>query len=254
MNDLLEPIKRELSERLSSPLLGGFAISWALWNYKFLLILASNNTISTTFSLVERYCFSGPIEIVTHGFVLPALTTLGYIYLYPLPAEIIYKRAQQNNKRLKEIRIAIEGETPLTIEESRRVRLQLFQASEQHAKELEAKISEIGSLKEALKAANDQLTNGKPLPYRKYKRLPPLQQRILEAIAQKEDGTLPRSVLLKKLEGTTPVEIEFALGELREDSLISDVTDEDLAIAAYQITHNGRGNLLHATPQEDKEE
>ena len=247
MTDLLEPIKRELSERLSSPLLGGFALSWVLWNYKFLLILASNNTVSTTFSLVEKHCFGTPLDVAVRGFLLPAITTLAYIYLYPFPAEIIYKRAQLNNKRLKEIKGTIEEETPLTKEESRRIRLQLFQAGEQHAKELEAKISEIESLKDALKAASDQLKNGAPTPYSKYKELPPMQQHILNVIAQQRDGEIARFDLVTGIKGS-PVEIEFALGELMEDSLISGVVSDENEIIAYKITHKGRGNLLHAKP------
>lgn len=243
MSDLLETLKRDLSERLSSPLISSFCISWALWNYKFLLIVASSNSISTTFALIEKFSFSSIGEIATKGLLLPTLTALAYIYLYPIPAEYIYKRVQQNNKRLKEIRSAIEDQTPLTVEESRKVRLQLFQANEQHARELESKVADIEALKEALRAANEQLTTAKPPPYTKYRSLPPLQRRILNTIADCEDGEISRRLLLDEVSGNT-IEIEFSLGELREDSLISDVTNENMEVVGYKITHKGRGNLL----------
>jgi hypothetical protein len=56
VNEIVKSAKAQLSERIASPLIGSFVISWCLWNYKFLVILFSASAfmwpVRETFSLV----------------------------------------------------------------------------------------------------------------------------------------------------------------------------------------------------------
>lgn len=114
-----------IEERLSSPLLGTFLLSWSAWNYKFLVILFSNNTVSTTFELIETVAFPNAAAVLLRGVLLPLLTTLAYIYVYPYPAKLVYAAWRRTQYDLTKIRQQYADETLLSLEESRELRAQL---------------------------------------------------------------------------------------------------------------------------------
>ena len=59
------------------------------------------------------------------GVLFPALTSLAYLFLYPFPAKWVYEFTREQQKKILAIRRRIEEETPLTIEDSRRIRAEL---------------------------------------------------------------------------------------------------------------------------------
>lgn len=53
LEDLLKAAREQAADRLTSPLIGSFIVSWCLWNYRFLVILFFDATVSQTFRLIE---------------------------------------------------------------------------------------------------------------------------------------------------------------------------------------------------------
>ena len=114
MEDILKSIKAFLYDRASSPLFGAFIISWIAWNYRFIVILLSDEKHISKFKDIDTYINSYTVVIpwteitigfyVGSGIVFPLLTALSYIYLYPYVAEPIYSfhlKKQKNITRLK---------------------------------------------------------------------------------------------------------------------------------------------------------
>lgn len=153
MKDLFSDIKLQLYERATSPLLGAFVISWCLWNYDFLLILISSDDPISKLKSIEANIFPNDWWWIIYRVGGPLVTALAYIFLYPFPAQYVYRYTKFQHKKMKKIQQEAEDLTPLTIEESRKVwensRSKVSEIAERRA-EAEA---EIERLEAALKAA-----------------------------------------------------------------------------------------------------
>lgn len=82
-----------LGRRLSSPVVMNFSIAWCVWNYKFIVILLSDNKVSETFALVDEYVSSTWGGYWGSFVVLPFVSMLGFVLLNPL-AELLFYRYQ----------------------------------------------------------------------------------------------------------------------------------------------------------------
>lgn len=122
MEEAFKAFQQTLVERFSSPLLSSFLIAWAGWNYKFVMIVLSSNTVTTTLDLIQRLAFPDWQTIVVRGAVLPLVSALLYILGYPYPARWVNGFVLRQQKANNQQRSKIEEETPLTLEESNLLR------------------------------------------------------------------------------------------------------------------------------------
>lgn len=162
LDDFIRSVNSQINERFSSPLLGGFLISWCLWNYQFLVILFSENTVTETFFLIQSIAFPDRVAIFLSGFLYPLITTLIYVFIYPYPAKFVYRFTQQKQKEINEIRRQISNETMLTLEESRALRksvderiqeqMERFDKKERENEELTAELTNLRSEFKQLKS------------------------------------------------------------------------------------------------------
>lgn len=83
LDDLLKSAKETIADRLASPLLGSFAVTWCLWNYKFLVILFSAAGVSQTFKLIETIAFPDTWSLIMRGTLYPLGSALLYVFAYP---------------------------------------------------------------------------------------------------------------------------------------------------------------------------
>jgi hypothetical protein len=146
--------RRQIDDRLSSPLLGTFIISWSLWNYKFYVILFSAAQVTQTFKLIETIVFPDTLTLFLRGFLYPLLTTAAYLLLYPYPARWAYRLTQLSEKRLNDVRRDIEGQKLLSIDESRRIRAEREQLEVAHINEIDRKNQEIDRLRAEIAQLN----------------------------------------------------------------------------------------------------
>lgn len=122
LDDLLSSAKDSLLERIASPLIGSFVVAWPLWNYKFLVILFSDNDVTTTFHLIEQIAFPDAWAVISRGIAFPLLSTLAYVFLYPYPAKLVYGFVRRRQVELNELKLAIESAELLSVEQSRVLR------------------------------------------------------------------------------------------------------------------------------------
>lgn len=121
-DDILASAKETLLDRLTSPLIGSFVVAWPLWNYKFVMILLSENTVTTTLRLIDSVAFPEWYSVWLRGIAAPLFSALAYVFLYPYPAKYIFKFVRLRQSELNQIRNEIEGGQLLTLEESRKIR------------------------------------------------------------------------------------------------------------------------------------
>jgi hypothetical protein len=98
LDDITTTIKAQLYERVTSPLLGSFLISWCLINYKLILILFSSLSAPEKITYIEFNLFSSVQDYMLKGVFFPLIATLAIILVYPYPAAKIYEISRNNRK------------------------------------------------------------------------------------------------------------------------------------------------------------
>ncbi len=153
--DLIKTVKAQLYDRLTSPLLGCFLLSWVIWNYKFIFTLFSEMKTEEKFKFIESYIYAGHYSHFIYGLLLPFITTLFFIFIYPYPAKFAYAFFRKRQVELKEIQQKIDDETPLTREEARKIRSDAVKMSIEFEQEIEKLREENLSLRNIIKKIND---------------------------------------------------------------------------------------------------
>ncbi|EKN4607175.1 hypothetical protein ACFJ92_004522 [Vibrio parahaemolyticus] len=146
IQELINSTKVALYERTASPLFGAFLVSWCFWNWEVLLVLFSQIPVLNKISFVDSY-FSGFLRATWLLLIGPGITSLFYLFIYPIPAKYVYQYTQCQQRDLKSIRVKIEDETPLTLEESRQLRVKLSELEGSFYSQLASKDAEINKLR-----------------------------------------------------------------------------------------------------------
>jgi hypothetical protein len=253
IDDLLKSAKETIVERMTSPLLGSFAVAWCLWNYKFLVILFSENGVSQTFKLIESIAFPDLWSVFNRGVLFPLISALVYVFAYPYPARFIYAFTLKRQREVNQIKRQIEEETLLTLEQSREIRLEYAQIEQKHRAEIDRLASENARLKaipSALKIP-DPIVSARRQAAQSQRnvtsdvdnfKLEQTQLALLEYLDSK-NGRAYRIEFLKNSKETR-VKTEFDLGELHRIGLIAQNYESEDYV--YEFTHEGRRALLEA--------
>ena len=243
IDEILKSAKAQISERIASPLIGSFVISWSLWNYKFLVILFSSASVSQTFLLIDKIAFPTVWSLALNGVLLPILTAVTYIFVYPYPAKYVYEFTRHRQKEINAVRQRIEDETPLTIEESRIIRAEVFQTEKAHQEIVDRLNGEISRLKLDFAIPIIERTPEQPNTNNFSKQdLTPTQLALLKLLEkaggkQREDDLIHSSKESK-------VKTEFDLGELVKLGLLQKSFDHRKDAFVYEFLHEGRRILL----------
>lgn len=251
IDDLLKSAKESIAERLASPLIASFVVAWCGWNYKFLVILFSSAGVAQTFRLIDTIAFPDLETSLLRGIAYPLASALAYIFVYPYPARAIYEFTLRRQREISQLRQKIDEETPLTLEESRRVRAEFYALERKH-REVEDRLnSEITELKASLERAQQPETKGFDATDASPKMvaLAPLQFQLLK-ILEESEGTATESALISK-SSAPRVQTEFSIGELVRQGLIETGYDQDGMERTYLFTHEGRRALIndgHVSP------
>ena len=122
LTEILNSIKATLYDRTSSPLFGSFAVSWAVWNYRVLIVLVGDGTFDEKIKYVDGTLYPTWWHVAGLGVAAPLTTALAYIFLYPWPARRVYEFTATQQKRLRDLRKKIEGDELVSVEEARELR------------------------------------------------------------------------------------------------------------------------------------
>jgi hypothetical protein len=184
MEDLWKSTTEVIRERVSSPVLLPLAVSWAGWNYKFLLVLASSVGVPRVFELAWSTAYpSGWVSFWLFAALGPLCTAGALIFWLPLAEHWVLKRTLPRQRQLIELRREHANATPLTREESRLLRAD-FERERQEATEqlkkaggaLDASQLEVQDLQRNLAQTNAEV---KTNPFH----LSPAEKEVLSFIA-----------------------------------------------------------------------
>lgn len=254
LNDLAKTVKAQLYERVSSPLLGAFTISWVAWNYRFVLVIVSSMPVKEKFTYIDSNLFDSYQNIFLHGTLYPLLTTLSLIFIYPFPAKFVYEFWRKRQRELKEIQQRIDDETPLTREEARELRHETLNTRLEFEQELERRSGEITQLKGAIKELQSREKTGVDRPPKKSTKAAPTkavetnsmldenQIQMLQKIASREG--IPKQHLIFS-SGSDKILSEYNLGELEEKGYASEHFEDRLEGNSVFATHTGRSYLIN---------
>ncbi|SDA56957.1 hypothetical protein SAMN03159475_1902 [Pseudomonas sp. NFPP33] len=168
MNDeVSKSILSNIQDRAVSPLFGAFVISWSFWNYKLILAILAFIPLDEKISFIETILYPDIWQSILFLGLGPLLTSLAFLFLYPYPARIVFRFWRQRQKELRDIRLSIENESLLTLEESKRIRRQVIEIQsdydqqirkleeelERYRGELAKRDKELGELHEELSAS-----------------------------------------------------------------------------------------------------
>ncbi|HFG2062751.1 hypothetical protein ACJO1Z_22865 [Vibrio parahaemolyticus] len=155
IEDITNSVKAELYGRAVSPLFGAFFLSWAVWNWKFWLVVFSSMEVSEKIDFIDGVLYSGWLQPLVFLVMGPLLTALAYIYIYPIPARFVYKHSGKQQRQLKAIKVEIEDEMPMTQEEHNRLRQKISNLESAYYAELASKDSEIDRLRALIESSRN---------------------------------------------------------------------------------------------------
>lgn len=250
-DEFLKSIRSQLYERAVSPLIGSIVISWALWNYKFILLIVSGVSITEKYRIIDQVLFSTWQQTYLVGLLYPLITSLLYIYAYPYPAKYVFQFSRTRQKEIANIKRQIEDEALLTVKESRAIRREIYTLEEELQKDLERKDSEIERLKLDIEeisqekhvvSVEKQLDKPEPSRAISSVELPEGQLKVLQLVGE-STGEVGEMWLIKK-SSDNHVTTKFNLGELQENDYLKHDYSQELHDYSYELTHKGRSYLV----------
>jgi hypothetical protein len=237
-------MQKSLVERFDSPFMGSFVVAWVLWNYRFIVILFSDNTVLTTFQLIEDVAFPDFWTTTRRAIIFPALTSAVYIFAWPYPSRWISAFVSRRQKELNDMRRKISEDELLSVEESRKLKSDFRKIEGSYYEALDRKDREIARLREEL----EDLQQATPVSSEKQELSPVStgtpktisldQWKLLARISEAGQADANDVIAHRK----DKVQAEFDLGELEARSLVRSSDTFDSRILT--VTHEGRRVLL----------
>jgi len=114
MKDIPKSILDTLNERISSPLIGGYIISWILWNNKTVFVLLSTKSIEEKFYFINYSIYHGDLHFLLSGLLTPLIFSLIFIFGFPYLEKRIYKFWHARKKELRDEKQKIDMEKLVT--------------------------------------------------------------------------------------------------------------------------------------------
>ncbi|MBE3681695.1 hypothetical protein [Vibrio campbellii] len=149
--DAMTSIKAYLYERAVSPLLGSLIVSWAAWNYRFFFLAVSDLKYAEKMAEIEKFYQIADTHNVLWlfdwtvsnfwaiGVVFPLITSMLYLFVFPFPAEWVYRFSLGRQKVLNDLKNEKQENELLTLEQSKAVRNQLADTEKQFDEQIERK-------------------------------------------------------------------------------------------------------------------
>lgn len=250
IKDIFDDLKSEVMGRFNSPLLFSFAISWCIWNYKFLMIVFSSNSVSVTLELISKISFPDEDHVVKYGLLFPLSTALIYIFAYPYPARFVYQYNLLQQRLTRLVQRRFFEETPLTLEESRKFRQEIDQKVQELVDEVDRKNSEIARLKSTINELTGQLERiglSASKSNRSDRVTTDSELQLLATIATADPHFFKPDT--SKMSVAEKIKFDYELDELVAKGLVERFVSNNRH--AYQPTHSGRRELLRATANSD---
>jgi hypothetical protein len=151
MKEFFDSLRQQIADRMTSPIFGSFIISWIAWNHQYLIIIFTDLPVEYRFSLARGSFYATCWAGWWHFAVLPGITSLAYILLYPHFSKplLIYWDKQQ--KALADLRNEAQKKTLLTVEESQKLILDSLEQRTKFEETLARQARELDTLRNLTK-------------------------------------------------------------------------------------------------------
>jgi len=247
LNEILTSVKAQLYERAVSPLIGSITLYWSIWNYKFVLLILSSDSITKKYKIIDEVLYSTWQQTYLQGALYPTITALVYLYAYPYPSKYVFEFTRKKQKEIIDIKREIEEETLLTEKASRKIRQEINDLEENIQKNLERKNTEIERLNkviEKLEINNNTVSNNQPQKSKTIlnKPLAENQIQLLKLIGKNPEKIYEKNIY-QESDGKH-IEQKFNLGELEKNDYIKSNYNSIASDNAYTLTHKGRSYLV----------
>lgn len=157
MRDIFDSIGAAVKDRFTNPLTGAFIISWFVWNYKLVVILISDMKPYVKFSYVQNHLYPDSLSVVIWGVLVPLATALAYIIIYPHPSRWVYEYALKQSRENRKIRHKVEDETPLSVDESRKIIAERHSEAARYEAELDQKDTALKQCRALIKELEERM-------------------------------------------------------------------------------------------------
>lgn len=162
MTEHFTSLKAIMYERISSPLISSFILSWSTWNIKAIIIVFKGNDWSDINYNLENYntvAGSESFGILLNNFLIPALLTYLFLYVVPEISKRVYSQHLTNLKELKELKVEIENQKPITRKEANKLYATLESIEEEHNERISTFQKRIEELEKELDSAREKVKN-----------------------------------------------------------------------------------------------
>ena len=142
-------IQSQLYERLASPYFSTLVGSWIFWNHKYLLLYFSSLEATAKIKLMEDF-YPSAFCSFSHFILLPALSALLFLVIYPAPSGAAYFIWVRYQRFLQEQKQSLTNEKLLSLEDSRRIRTEIIELENRYDATLKSREAMIESLREKI--------------------------------------------------------------------------------------------------------
>jgi len=151
ISEIRKSISSTLYERATSPLFGAFILSWAVWNWRIIMVVFF--TEASELEMTKHEYIGNNLLDYQIGLYYPVFSTIIIILIYPFLSILAYWVWLLFEKWKNNIKNRIEGNKLLTLEQSMKLRKIIKGQDEQ----LESIINEKDNEIELLKDQNNEL-------------------------------------------------------------------------------------------------
>lgn len=249
---LLRDVRLSISERLESPLISTFSVSWCIINYKLIIIILSSEHIFYKLKLINWYFSSSYLFGVLNSFIYPVLITVFYIFVYPLIALRVNNVVLTNKMLLIDQQKSIENKRIVTADELS----EIHSIYQQDIDDLNAEIVRLKSInsKQALKL---QMNEGVDLQIKSNnsnsfkKQSQQLENEMIDLLVSQENTN--NSITVSQFLGSfnksyESVLVNYVYKKLLDENIIEEDFDPGDGRNYINLTSKGReGYLLNKT-------
>lgn len=160
ISEAMTSIKAQLYDRVSSPLFGSFALSWILWNYKFLIITFADDSLWSRLGDLSNL-YPSPLDYALHFIIYPAISAALYIFIYPYPAFHAYKMWGEYENKMQGEKERRSKNQLLTREQSFKILTKIAQLESEYEKMIADRDEKIEALTDTVSELQNNLNNYK---------------------------------------------------------------------------------------------
>lgn len=128
MDDFLKDLKFAVNDRLRSPILGTFLISWISWNFSTVILVFGSGEFDKKIIMLEKL-YPSNFSYFWQGLVYPFASASAFVLIYPFIARWTFLYWIKQLKKTKEKQTKIDDETPLTLEDIQELKKSFYDRS-----------------------------------------------------------------------------------------------------------------------------